>query len=125
MTPEEIDNIIEESRAQRVHSLGEHLLRHSDRSADFLQKLRWELEEELNESLYVSLDMLGWNQELLVPDLQSHQQDLAQLLTFFEEREEYECCVTVREAQGWLQGRIEFFLEQIRSGETPENLIGL
>ena len=51
--------------------------------------------------------------------------DLERQQATIEEREEYECCAVVREEQAWLQGRIEFFLAQIRSGETPENLIGL
>jgi hypothetical protein len=125
MTSKEIDQIIEESRILRLDQLGARLLSGLDRSSESLQKLRWELEEDLNESLYVSLDLFGWNQELMLPDMKSLEGDLAYLLSWFEAREEYECCAIVREAQAWLPTRIQFFLDQIQAGESPENLIGL
>lgn len=125
MTPEEIDHIIELSRQQRLESLGRKLLSGMDRSEDAVNRLRWELEEELNESLYVSLDLMGWSGELLRADFAEIKLDLDWLLQWFEVREEYEACRTVTEAQAWLQGKIDFFLQEIAKGEEPAHLIGL
>ena len=125
MKEEEIDKLLEESRNLRINSLAERLLSEVDRTEDSLQNFSWQLEEELNESLYVSLDMLGWNLELLEPDMRNLLGDLDLLLAWFEEHEEYECCRGVQEARERLVGKIGFFLDRIHSGDKPTDLIGL
>jgi hypothetical protein len=48
MTPEEIDDIITESRAHRLESIGSKLLSGLDRSEESLLKFSWELGGEIN-----------------------------------------------------------------------------
>ena len=125
MNPRKIAQLIEETRDLRLNQLADRLLADRDREDDALQWIRWSIEEEFNESIWVSLDMLGWNRSLLEDDLQQLHSDMAALLRVFEEREEYECCAVVQEAGVWLQGRVDYLLAEIARGERAEDLIGL
>ena len=125
MTPEEIDDIITESRAHRLESIGSKLLSGLDRSEESLLKFSWELEEELNDSLYTALDLMGWSEVLLWADFRELEQDLACLLTWFELREEYECCALVQQAQTWLSAKLTFIAQEIKNGVDPTSLIGI
>ena len=125
MKPSKVDQILAQSRLFRLEDLAKRLLSGLDRSPGSLNKFAWELEEELNESLYVALDLMGWNREALSADFAETCSDLDFLLGWFEEREEYECCAKIRDLQGWLAERVKFFLAEIDRGEEPSNLIGL
>lgn len=125
MTSNYIDQLLAAARLQRLEKLAARLLSGVDRSPESIAKLRWELEEELNENIYVSLDLLGWNRELLVSDFTEIGEDLDSLLKKFEELEEYEACAQARDLQRWLEERFKFFLAEIDGGEEPTNLIGL
>lgn len=124
MNPKEIDLIIAAARKQRLDGLADRLLSGVDRSADSINKLGWELEEELNESLYAALDLMGWSRELLAADFMEISADLGFLLTKFEELEEYEACAAVVETQAWLAQRCEFFLARVDAGVAASDLIG-
>lgn len=125
MTPDEIDALVSKSRAQRLECIGSRLLSGLDRSSESLLKFGWELEEELNESLYVALDLFGWSEELLWADFRELEADLAYLLTWFEGREEYECCDRVKAAQAWLSKKLVCIGQEIKSGVDPASLIGI
>lgn len=125
MKPSKVDQLLAQSRLLRLEDLATRLLSGLDRSAGSLDKFAWELEEELNESLYVTLDLMGWSREALSADFAETCSDLDFLLGWFEEREEYECCAKIRDLQGWLVSKIQFFLAEIDRGEEPSSLIGL
>lgn len=125
MINKDIDRLIAAARQQRLEELAARLLSGLDRSRDSINKLRWELEEDITESLYVALDLMGWSREMLVADFAEIRSELDFLLAKFEELEEYEACIAVGETQAWLEAKCGFFLERIDAGESAVDLIGL
>lgn len=125
MIDHDMERFLAGARMLRLEELGRRLISGFDRSEDAILRLRWELEEELNNSLYVALDLLGWDLDLLRGDFEETRQCVDFLLAWFEAKEEYEACAQLSELRLWIESRCKFFLDEIASGVPPEELIGL
>ena len=90
-----------------------------------LRRLAWEVEDELNEELWVALDLFGHDAALWLESTWPLEWVLQRLLGRLEEQEEYECCAQVAAAQRWLSTKRGWLWQELEAGTPAQDLIGL